>query len=820
MIDAAARPTPSAPLEASDRRPAMLAVTSQLPWPLDRGGHLRTFHLLRTLARAFRVRLVTTASCDPLARRDGIAALEERGIEVQAVAISPRRLAREVLRAGTAALHCEPYVLYRRHDQRPVWTALREQFASDRPDVYYLDHLDSFVFARLRSHVPVVLDLHNIYSQLVQRSAREAEQVLTRFYLEREARLLQRLEARAVRSVDVVLAVSEGDAAHFTGLGARAVHVVPNGVDCSAYAALPTAQRTGPPLLLYLGAMSWAANAHAARFLASVVLPQVRARIPSARLRIIGADPPPEVRALRADPGVEVLGAVPDVIPHLRAAHVLAVALKAGGGTRLKILEAFAAGVPVISTPIGCEGLDVADGTHLLIAPRERLADGTLSLLADPGRARAFATSARALVRQRYDWQTVGIAAQAAIASVLEGRVPQPVPAVRKHRVPRPIARPVHILELRSVRGTGGGPEKTILLGAAQSDPQQFDVTVCYIRDERDDVIAIDTRAARLGVKYCEIRERHSFDHRIWPALRQLIRTHAVDVVHAHDYKTDLLALLLARAEGITPLATVHGWIGAARRDQLYYAADKRLLRHFPQVIAVSTPIADALRRAGVPANRIATILNGVNHREFRRDPQRACAARAALGIPPSAVVIGAVGRLDPVKRFDTLLHAAAVLREQHPELRLIVAGDGDERDRLLALAHRLALDDRCHFLGQRDDVVALHHAFDLFVQSSEYEGTPNAVLEAMAMETPIVATAIGGTGELIEDEIHGRLVPPNDPRALALAIHETLTDSQTTARRVAAARGRVEHTLSFDARMRALEAIYDRLMTVRRHRA
>jgi glycosyltransferase involved in cell wall biosynthesis len=753
-----------------------------------------------------------------LARRDGIAALEERGIEVQAVAISPRRLAREVLRAVTAALHREPYVLYRRHDQRPVWTALREQFASDRPDVYYLDHLDSFVFARLRSHVPVVLDLHNIYSQLVQRSAHEAEQVLTRFYLEREARLLQRLEAHAVRSVDVVLAVSEGDAAHFTGLGARAVHVVPNGVDCSAYASLPTAQRTGPPLLLYLGAMSWAPNAHAARFLASVVLPQVRARMPSARLRIIGADPPPEVCALRARPGVEVLGAVPDVTPHLRAAHVLTVPLEAGGGTRLKILEAFAAGVPVVSTPVGCEGLDVMDGTHLMVAPRASLADVTRSLLADPHRARSLAANARVLVRQRYDWQTVGLAAQAAIVGVLTARVSPP--AVRKHRGTQPTTGPVRILELRSVRGTGGGPEKTILVGAAQADPQKFDVTVCYVRDERDDAIAIDTRAARLGVKYCEIRERHSFDYRIWPALRQLIQTHAVDIVHAHDYKTDLLALLLARATGITPLATVHGWTGAGRRDQLYYAADKRLLRYFPQVIAVSTSLAGKLRRAGVSPERITTILNGIDHAQFCRDWRREQEARAGLGIAPSAIAIGAVGRLEPVKRFDILLHAVALLREQHPELCLVVAGDGAMRCSLLSLAHRLALGNRCQLLGQRDDVVALHHAFDLFVQSSEYEGTPNAVLEAMAMETPIVATAVGGTGELIEDKIHGRLVPPNDPRALAVAIHETLTDSQATARRVAAARSRVERTLSFDARMRALEAIYDRLMTARRHRA
>ena len=127
---------------------------------------------------------------------------------------------------------------------------------------------------------------------------------------------------------------------------------------------------------------------------------------------------------------------------------------------------------------------------------------------------------------------------------------------------------PVRVLELRSVRGTGGGPEKTLLLGAARTDPSRFAVTVCYLRDARDPQFSIDRMASSLSVDYVEIVERHSIDPWIWPALRRLVRERSVDIVHAHDYKTDLIALALARFAGVAPLATAHGWTGQSVRER------------------------------------------------------------------------------------------------------------------------------------------------------------------------------------------------------------------------------------------------------------
>src|SRR5262249_15139646 len=120
--------------------------------------------------------------------------------------------------------------------------------------------------------------------------------------------------------------------------------------------------------------------------------------------------------------------------------------------------------------------------------------------------------------------------------------------------------RPTRVLEIRSVWGTGGGPEKTILHGAALTNPSKYAVTVCYVRDTRDTVFGVEARAASLPIDYVELRERHSFDRTIVTRLRQLVRHRGIDIVHAHDYKTDVLAALLMRSNGVTAMSTAHGW--------------------------------------------------------------------------------------------------------------------------------------------------------------------------------------------------------------------------------------------------------------------
>lgn len=376
---------------------------------------------------------------------------------------------------------------------------------------------------------------------------------------------------------------------------------------------------------------------------------------------------------------------------------------------------------------------------------------------------------------------------------------------------------PIRVLELRSVRGTGGGPDKTIVLGAARADRSRFHVTVTYIRDQRDEAFSLGTAARRAGVDYAEVSERHSLDWAVVPALREIVRSRAIDIVHAHDYKTDLLALILAGSEGVIPLSTAHGWSGHGWRERfVYYPIDKRLLRRFPRVVVVSRDMAAMLERAGVRRERIMVLRNGIEHHTYERSAGRRAEARQAFGLADDAVAVGAVGRLEQEKRYDLLIDAFAQIAERRPTLQLLIAGEGSLRGALEAQAARLC-PGRCRLVGHCRDVVAFHHALDLFVQTSNNEGSPNAVLEAMAMETPVVATNVGGTSDLITDGVDGLLVERGDVAGIAAAMERTIVDGYATRMRVAHARQRVERELSFDARQRALEAVYEELMQNRR---
>ena len=395
-----------------DGRRALVAITSQLPWPLDRGGHLRTYHLLRAVAKSFRVTLVTSSVAP---EPEGIAALADAGVDVQLARIRQRSALSDAQQVVRSLVRRKPYVLYERHWHAATAAVLSATLKRERPDVLYLDHLDSLLYRPWCDGVPVVMDLHNVYSTLVARLAAEQRNAARRLYLRHEGQMLARMEADAISAADLLFCVSDADEAHFRRCGASAIQLVPNGVDCAAYAHLPIERPQAPPIVLYTGVLSWEPNAEAARFLAEIVLPRVKMSIPDAKLQIVGRAPSQAVKGLDRLASVEVHGDVPSIVPYLHRARVLAVPLASGGGTRLKILEAFAAGVPVLSTPVGCEGLQVEDGRELLIAGFDTYADRTVELLQDPRRAERLASAGRALARQTYDWEVVGGAAAAAL---------------------------------------------------------------------------------------------------------------------------------------------------------------------------------------------------------------------------------------------------------------------------------------------------------------------------------------------------------------------------------------------------------------------
>jgi glycosyltransferase involved in cell wall biosynthesis len=254
-------------------------------------------------------------------------------------------------------------------------------------------------------------------------------------------------------------------------------------------------------------------------------------------------------------------------------------------------------------------------------------------------------------------------------------------------------------------------------------------------------------------------------------AIRRLAAQHAAGIVHTHGRRPDVVDSGIARERGVPSVTTVHGFTGAGLRSFVNAAIQRRAFRQFDGVVAVSDTVADALMRFGVPPARVHVIQNVYDE---VAPPLSRPDARARLGANADEFVIGWVGRLSREKGMDVLLAALAELRDR--PLTVSVIGSGAERSALEADAVRLGVSGAVRWMGHVNDAARLYRGFDLFVLSSRSEGTPIALFEAMDAEIPVVATSVGGVPAVVSPA-EARLVPPEDPHALAEAIREAYDD-------------------------------------------
>jgi glycosyltransferase involved in cell wall biosynthesis len=298
---------------------------------------------------------------------------------------------------------------------------------------------------------------------------------------------------------------------------------------------------------------------------------------------------------------------------------------------------------------------------------------------------------------------------------------------------------------------------------------------------------------------------------------RRFVAAFRPDIVHGHCFHANMMSRLLGLfSPRPVVVSTIHNvYEGGWPRMFAYRITDG--LSH--GTIAVSQAAAERFARLkAVPAPRCNVIVNGIDVREFFPDPERRLRARAALGVPnspeESAFLWLAVGRIAPAKDYPNLLHAFAQVRAGRPDAQLCIAGEYAAHNliALQSLAAELNLAESVHWLGLRRDVPALLDAADGFVLASAWEGMPLAVAEAMSMEKPVVATAVGGVRELVGDA--GLVVPSHHPDALAAAMHDVMQRSREERCALGrSARMRIVRQFSMDANADRWEALYRKLL-------
>lgn len=368
---------------------------------------------------------------------------------------------------------------------------------------------------------------------------------------------------------------------------------------------------------------------------------------------------------------------------------------------------------------------------------------------------------------------------------------------------------PKVILHTRVVTGAGGGPEKTILNSPRFLNGPRWHVLCAYMRHPADTGFALlEKRAAQWNAELVAIDDHGPLDRGVFTRFADLCERVKPDIWHGHDYKSNLIGLWLKKRFGFALVTTAHGWVKHTWKTPLYHAIDRYCLKRMDAVIGVSEDLAERCRKFGTPSERVHFIPNAIDTEEYKRRRSPA-EAKQDFGLPSESISLCAVGRLSEEKGFHLLLPAVKRLVDAGHNLHLLIAGEGDQHERLTRLTNELGLADRVRLLGLIADPRPLYEASDGFVLSSLREGLPNVVLEAMALECPLVATRINGVPGLVTSSENGLVIEPGSIDELVVGLTQLVSDAGLRSRLASAARETIVSRYSFAERMRKVERIY-----------
>lgn len=370
-------------------------------------------------------------------------------------------------------------------------------------------------------------------------------------------------------------------------------------------------------------------------------------------------------------------------------------------------------------------------------------------------------------------------------------------------------AKRIAVLHLRTATAAGGGPEKTILVTGRLIDRERFDYLAVYLRRRRSRPAAVLEQARVLGLDFFDFPGPAPAQ---LARITRLIRERDVRILHCHDPRSDVYGILLRRLfPSLRLVSTMHGWIERTRSKGLLNRLDLWALRRFDRVIAVSGAVRDIAGRSGI--RHAVTIHNAIDTAEWRPRPS-ASAERGSVP-HPAPFRVGFVGRISREKGPLDFVRVAAAVLERNRGWEFVVAGDGPESARMRSLTEQLGLAANFRFLGtlRGAQLLSFYQGLNALLSPSHTEGLPNTILEAAALGVPVVATRVGGVGEIISHGENGLLANGGDLAALAEALEQLRSDAALARRLAVAGRKVVAERFSMARRVRTIEALYLRLV-------
>jgi glycosyltransferase involved in cell wall biosynthesis len=348
-----------------------------------------------------------------------------------------------------------------------------------------------------------------------------------------------------------------------------------------------------------------------------------------------------------------------------------------------------------------------------------------------------------------------------------------------------------------------GGAERALLRTVQRLDPIRFESLIVSLRGRGP----LSGEAERSGAETIHLgMGRRPGPVTLW-RLAKIFRDRQVTVVHAYLYDASIASRLAGRWARV-PVVLTSTRAPLEYLPRVAWWLDRVTARWCQRIIAVSEHTADvSVRVEGIPRHKVVVIPNGVDLHRFA--PRDLRIAKARLGLAEDAFVVASVGRLSQEKGHHYLLHALAAVRDAIPSIACLIGGDGPLRHALQSQARALGLEEVCRFLGDVAEIETVFAAADVTVLPSLFEGMPNAVLEAMAMGCPVIATAVGGSLELVRHGETGLLVPPINVKALADALVEIAGSPERRGGMRARSREIAQARHGIDSMIRSVEGLY-----------
>jgi len=370
-------------------------------------------------------------------------------------------------------------------------------------------------------------------------------------------------------------------------------------------------------------------------------------------------------------------------------------------------------------------------------------------------------------------------------------------------------SRPIRVLHLRDSPWIDG-PGRTILETGSHLDPARVEFHIGVLVAKRDGEHPLVDAARQRGISVAALADHGRLDSGLIDPILQIIDDRQIDLLHTSEFRSSLIAQIIKRRRPrLRMVATAHGWIANTLRRRVVRLLDKMMFRRFDHVIIVSEATRSLVPRWWLPDSQATVLRNALVLKSYGSDIVNK--PRPPID-PNGAITMVNVGRLSPEKGQEMLLNAMHALTPRWPKLRLKFAGIGPLEQHLRAVARNLGLEERVEFVGYVKDMPRLYADIDLVVQSSFTEGLPNVILEAAYLRVPIVATAVGGTAEVISHQESGWLIQPSVEQ-LTDGIARFLERPQDFVRMAERAHQGILQNYSFDVRTEKLTRIYEKLV-------